>query len=262
MERSSPSDPDVANTFAQLQAALADRYALERELGHGGMATVFLARDLCHGRLVAIKVLRPERKALPIVVAALLLLVIGGWGLVRRLREHAAEQRLDELARLPADMLLDSLRQAVPWLLCRPAGAGARFDHTCSWEAGGLSALAATLDGRLAQIGVVWVGSGRPHLDLDAWARARYGMPAGSTICNTRREDSVSGAVPAAVLGVAISVRRTVTWWTHPNETIVVRHGRGPWGALHLGSHRLHWVPGCDENEGLDIFESKRPHPR
>src|SRR3989449_4029576 len=60
MELSSPADPDVANTFAQLQAALADRYALERELGHGGMATVFLARDLRHGRLVAIKVLRPE----------------------------------------------------------------------------------------------------------------------------------------------------------------------------------------------------------
>src|SRR5437667_7050378 len=60
MERSSPSDPDVANTFAQLQAALADRYALERELGRGGMATVYLARDLRHGRPVAIKVLRPE----------------------------------------------------------------------------------------------------------------------------------------------------------------------------------------------------------
>src|SRR5881409_1145147 len=60
MERSSPSDPDVANTFAQLQAALADRYGLERELGHGGMATVYLARDLRHGRPVAIKVLRPE----------------------------------------------------------------------------------------------------------------------------------------------------------------------------------------------------------
>src|SRR3989449_1439033 len=60
MELSSPADPDVANTFAQLQAALADRYALERELGHGGMATVYLARDLRHGRPVAIKVLRPE----------------------------------------------------------------------------------------------------------------------------------------------------------------------------------------------------------
>src|SRR5437867_11865802 len=60
MERLSPSDPDVANTLAQLQAALTDRYALERELGHGGMATVYLARDLRHGRPVAIKVLRPE----------------------------------------------------------------------------------------------------------------------------------------------------------------------------------------------------------
>src|SRR5207248_11695117 len=40
--------------------ALAARYALERELGHGGMATVYLARDLRHGRPVAIKVLRPE----------------------------------------------------------------------------------------------------------------------------------------------------------------------------------------------------------
>src|SRR3989449_1759878 len=63
MERSSPSDPDVANTFAQLRAALADRYALERELGRGGMATVYLARDLKHGRPVAIKVLRPELAA-------------------------------------------------------------------------------------------------------------------------------------------------------------------------------------------------------
>ncbi|TLY76333.1 MAG: hypothetical protein E6K43_02770 [Gammaproteobacteria bacterium] len=43
-----------------LRAALAERYALERELGRGGMATVFLARDLRHGRPVAIKVLRPE----------------------------------------------------------------------------------------------------------------------------------------------------------------------------------------------------------
>ncbi len=40
--------------------ALSDRYALEHELGSGGMATVFLARDLKHDRLVALKVLRPE----------------------------------------------------------------------------------------------------------------------------------------------------------------------------------------------------------
>jgi TolB-like protein/Flp pilus assembly protein TadD len=43
-----------------LEAALAGRYALERELGRGGMATVYLARDLRHDRLVALKVLRSE----------------------------------------------------------------------------------------------------------------------------------------------------------------------------------------------------------
>ena len=43
-----------------LQAALAGRYSLERELGRGGMATVYLARDLRHDRPVALKVLRPE----------------------------------------------------------------------------------------------------------------------------------------------------------------------------------------------------------
>jgi tetratricopeptide (TPR) repeat protein/tRNA A-37 threonylcarbamoyl transferase component Bud32 len=44
-------------------AVLADRYRIERELGQGGMATVYLAHDLKHGRNVAIKVLRPELAA-------------------------------------------------------------------------------------------------------------------------------------------------------------------------------------------------------
>jgi len=47
----------------KLLRALADRYALERELGRGGMATVYLARDLRHDRQVALKVLRPELAA-------------------------------------------------------------------------------------------------------------------------------------------------------------------------------------------------------
>ena len=47
----------------RLAAALADRYRIERELGQGGMATVYLAQDLRHDRQVAIKVLRPELAA-------------------------------------------------------------------------------------------------------------------------------------------------------------------------------------------------------
>jgi serine/threonine-protein kinase len=49
--------------FEALAASLADRYRLERELGQGGMATVYLAADLKHDRKVAIKVLRPELAA-------------------------------------------------------------------------------------------------------------------------------------------------------------------------------------------------------
>ncbi|MGE5742737.1 MAG: protein kinase domain-containing protein, partial [Gemmatimonadota bacterium] len=45
---------------SQLAEALRDRYALERELGRGGMATVYLAHDLKHDRPVALKVLHPE----------------------------------------------------------------------------------------------------------------------------------------------------------------------------------------------------------
>src|SRR3954453_11156331 len=46
-----------------LRTALGDRYRLERQLGQGGMATVYLAQDLKHDRQVAIKVLRPELAA-------------------------------------------------------------------------------------------------------------------------------------------------------------------------------------------------------
>jgi TolB-like protein/Flp pilus assembly protein TadD len=49
--------------FDRLQAALTGRYGIERELGRGGMATVFLARDLRHDRPVALKILHPELAA-------------------------------------------------------------------------------------------------------------------------------------------------------------------------------------------------------
>jgi serine/threonine protein kinase len=53
----------VSGPADRLAAALADRYRIERELGEGGMATVYLARDLKHDRDVAIKVLKPELAA-------------------------------------------------------------------------------------------------------------------------------------------------------------------------------------------------------
>ena len=53
---------DITHTD-RLAAALADRYTIEREVGQGGMATVYLAEDLKHHRRVAIKVLRPELAA-------------------------------------------------------------------------------------------------------------------------------------------------------------------------------------------------------
>ncbi len=53
----------MAASFEQVAAALADRYQLTRELGSGGMATVYLAEDVKHHRKVAVKVLRPELSA-------------------------------------------------------------------------------------------------------------------------------------------------------------------------------------------------------
>ncbi len=53
----------MTDPLPRLVAALADRYRIERELGQGGMATVYLAEDLKHDRKVALKVLKPELAA-------------------------------------------------------------------------------------------------------------------------------------------------------------------------------------------------------
>ena len=53
----------MSDPVARLNAALEGRYAIERELGEGGMATVYLAADLKHERKVALKVLKPELAA-------------------------------------------------------------------------------------------------------------------------------------------------------------------------------------------------------
>ena len=57
---SQPFSSSVTASSDLLAAALADRYRIDRQLGRGGMATVFLARDLRHDREVALKVLHPE----------------------------------------------------------------------------------------------------------------------------------------------------------------------------------------------------------
>jgi serine/threonine protein kinase len=71
----------VSDVAARLTAALADRYRLERELGQGGMATVYLAQDLKHNRKVAIKVLKPELAA-----------VLGADRFVQEIQTTAARQ--------------------------------------------------------------------------------------------------------------------------------------------------------------------------
>ena len=54
----------MTDVIGKLSAALTDRYVIERELGQGGMATVYLAHDVRHDRKVALKVLRPELSAI------------------------------------------------------------------------------------------------------------------------------------------------------------------------------------------------------
>ncbi len=81
----------MSDTLSRLQAALGERYTILRELGQGGMATVYLADDPRHGRQVAIKVLHPE------LAAAL--------GTERFAREIAIAARLSHSHILP---LLDS----------------------------------------------------------------------------------------------------------------------------------------------------------
>ncbi len=54
----------MSDMVERLNAALEGRYTIERELGEGGMATVYLADDLKHERKVALKVLKPELAAI------------------------------------------------------------------------------------------------------------------------------------------------------------------------------------------------------
>ena len=61
--KSDPEPIPMADVFDWLKAALANRHVVEREIGSGGMATVYLAEDLKLHRKVALKALRPELAA-------------------------------------------------------------------------------------------------------------------------------------------------------------------------------------------------------
>ena len=103
---------DVAPALAE---AFRGRYAIERELGRGGMATVYLARDLKHDRLVAVKVLRPELAA-----------VLGGERFLREIRLTAQLQHPHILSLLDSGEAAGFLYYVMPYVegesSARPAG--------------------------------------------------------------------------------------------------------------------------------------------
>src|SRR5256714_6190672 len=132
-------DP-VRDAVAAMTAALGERYEIERELGRGGTATVYVAQDRRHGREVAVKVLRPdvaaaigaERFLREITIAArlthphVLPLIDSGqaagslYYVMPYVRGESLRQRLAREGRLP---LKDALR--IP----RGLGAGPDYPH-------------------------------------------------------------------------------------------------------------------------------------
>jgi len=95
----------MSEAIPHLNAALEGRYTIERELGRGGMATVYLAQDLKHGRKVAVKVIISE--------------LVFGLGSERFLREIEIAAKLRHPHILP---LLDSGDANGLLLLCDATG--------------------------------------------------------------------------------------------------------------------------------------------
>src|SRR2546427_6876459 len=86
----------MTELLPRIQAALAKRYAIQRELGHGGMAVVFYAEDRKHHRPVAVKVLRPELGA-----------VIGSERFLREIRSEEHTSELQSQSNLVCRLLLE-----------------------------------------------------------------------------------------------------------------------------------------------------------
>jgi serine/threonine-protein kinase len=81
----------MADLTERLSTALADRYRIERRLGEGGMATVYLAEDLKHDRKIALKVLKPELAA-----------VLGAERFVLEIKTAASLPRARTLGHIPS----------------------------------------------------------------------------------------------------------------------------------------------------------------
>jgi Protein kinase domain len=93
------------NPADRLRTALDDRYRIERELGQGGMATVYLAHDPRHERKVAIKVLRPELAA-----------VIGAERFVREIRTIVAPQHPHILGLIDSGQVEGTAYYVIPFV--------------------------------------------------------------------------------------------------------------------------------------------------
>ena len=121
----------MAELPEQLRSGLADRYRIERELGRGGMATVYLAHDLRHDRPVALKILHaelaatlgPERFQREVKLAARLqhphILTVHDsgetagqlWYTMPFVRGESLRDRLRREGQLPVDVAVDLTRQ-------------------------------------------------------------------------------------------------------------------------------------------------------
>jgi serine/threonine protein kinase len=95
----------VVDPLDRLKPALVDHYTIERELGRGGMATVYLARDLKYDRLVAVKVLRPDLAA-----------VLGGERFLREIRLTAQLQHPHILSLLDSGEAAGYLYYVMPYI--------------------------------------------------------------------------------------------------------------------------------------------------
>src|SRR3954471_19078985 len=99
------SDPESHGSVGdQLNASVGDRYTVERELGRGGMASVWLARDVRHQRLVAIKVLHPDLAS-----------AIGAERFIREIRLTAGLQHPNIIPVLDSGVLAVQGQPALPW---------------------------------------------------------------------------------------------------------------------------------------------------